>query len=49
MEAEGEVLKLDAQRLRLIAEQAVELVDLDVLQAIQQLINRPRPAIEHSV
>lgn len=47
-EEDGEVLKLDARRLRLIAEQSVELVDLDVLQAIQQLISRPRPAMEAS-
>ncbi len=43
-----DLLKVDAQRLRAIAERSVELVDLDVLQAIQQLISRPRPALSPS-
>lgn len=38
-------LEIDAPRLRAIAQQAIELVDIDVLQAIQQLIGRSRPAI----
>ncbi|MGB1581345.1 MAG: glycerol-3-phosphate 1-O-acyltransferase PlsB, partial [Nevskiales bacterium] len=47
--AEGEeTLHADAHRLRAIADQSIELVDLDVLQAIQQLIGRSRSAAESS-